>query len=92
MDVEFVEVSEEDKKVILDVLGYEVNGEGLVLKKGTKEPVICPYSKEEINFKDASILPWNSHILINYSVLSLSEYLTLLAFKKRGKHGSNIPK
>lgn len=82
-DLKFVEVTEEDKRIFLDALGYEVNEEGLVLLKGTKEPYICPITKEEVRIENASIVPFNSIIVMNTDVLSISEYLSLLPRKKR---------
>ena len=81
-DLKFIEISEEDKRFFLDVLGYEVNKEGLVLVKETKEPYICPISKEEVHIENASIVPFNSISVINTDVLSISEYLSLLPRKE----------
>jgi len=33
MDVKFVGISEENKRILLDVLGYEVDKEGIILIK-----------------------------------------------------------
>jgi len=82
MDVKFVGISEENKRILLDVLGYKVDKEGIILIKKTKKPYICPITQEKIYLKNASILPLNSHIIINTSALSISEYLSLLTEEK----------
>jgi len=92
MDVKFFEISDEEKRILLDIFGYEVNKEGLVLKKGTKEPVICPYSQDKVNFKEVAILPSNSYIIINASALTLSEYLASLPKEEGDISGSRSPK
>lgn len=81
MSVQFVNVKDDEKKVILDILGYEVDNEGLVLVKSTKKPHICPITQEKVHLQNASILPWNSNIVINTNALSISEYLSQLPEK-----------
>ena len=81
MAVQFMNIKDDGKKIILDVLGYEIDKDGVVLVKSTKQPHICPITQEKVFFKNASILPWNSSIVINTSALSISEYLSQLQEK-----------
>jgi len=83
MDVKFIEISEENKRILLDVLGYGVDKEGIILVRETKEPYICPITQEKVYLRNASILPFNSSIVINTSALSISEYLSLLPEEKK---------
>ena len=78
MSIEFVGISDNEKTMILDILGFEVDKEGLIISKKNKKPHICPISKEKVFLKNASILPWNSNIIINTSALTISEYLSEL--------------
>lgn len=74
-EIEFLEISNEEKKVLLDVLGYDVDEKGLIISREKKVPHICPYTKREVFLDNASILP-GSTIIINTSALSLSEYIS----------------
>lgn len=76
MSVEFIDIPEDGKKMILDILGFEIDRDGLIISKANKKPHICPISNEKVHFKNASILPWNSTIIINTSALTMSEYFS----------------
>ena len=69
-------VSLEDKKIILDSLGYSLSDEGIVIDT-TGDPKICPFTGEELNLHDLAIVP-GSTILINANPNAISSYLTYL--------------
>ena len=73
--MEFLKLSDQEKRVLLDFLGYAVSKEGIVLSKGNNKPHICPYTGEPVRFKDASVMP-GSTVIFNTSVLALAEYFS----------------
>ena len=81
MTIEFFSITNDDKKILLDILGYEVDADGLIILKNTKKPHLCPITQEKVFLKEAAILPWNSSIVIKASALSISEYLSTLPEK-----------
>lgn len=87
MSIQFVNIKDDEKKIILDILGYEVGKDGLILLKENKKAHICPLTEEKVYFKDASILPWNSNIVINTTALTISEYLSKMPKKLRENCG-----
>ncbi len=74
-DIKFEKIGIEEKKVLLDILGYEVDEDGLILDKKTKKEHKCPITGEVVFIENASVLP-GSTVVINTSELSLSEYFT----------------
>ncbi len=74
-DIKFEKIGIEEKKVLLDIFGYEVDEDGLILDKETKEEHKCPITGEVVFIENASVLP-GSTVVINTSELSLSEYFT----------------
>ena len=78
MSINFVDINDDEKRIILNVLGYEIDKEGLIFIRETNKPHICPITEEKVYLKNASILPWNSTIVINTSALTISEYFTKL--------------
>ena len=74
-DITFVELTNEEKKLLLDILDFEINKEGIIFEKGTGKPYICPITEERVHFKNASILP-GSTVIINTSALTLAEYFS----------------
>jgi hypothetical protein len=73
--IEFLSISDDEKKVLLDILGYDIDDSDLIIKRDTQKPHICPITKREVYLKDASILP-GSAIVINTSAISLAEYIS----------------
>lgn len=73
--VKFVHVDNEQKKILLDVLGYGINADGYLVSKETNELHICPITKEKVKLEKASLLP-GSELVINTTPISLSEYLS----------------
>lgn len=71
--VKFVHVDNDQKKRILELLGYEVTEKGF-LKKDKKD-YFCPITKSKVHLETASILP-GSILVINTNPLSISEYLS----------------
>ena len=74
-DRKFQSISFEEKKALLDILGYDVGEGGLILDKSTKKEHMCPITKEVVFVENASILP-GSTVVIKTTELSLAEYFT----------------
>lgn len=74
----FLKLSEKEMRVLFDALGYDVRKDGFVYEKDTDKKVLCHYTQEPLDFQKASILP-GSTILINTSLITLSEYVTEFA-------------
>ena len=71
-EMQFKDIGVDEKIILLDILGYEVNNKGLILKNGIEHK--CPITGEPVFIENASILPGS--IVINTSDFTLSEYLT----------------
>lgn len=69
---EVISLSKEDLKLVLDILEYEIDKDGVVIDKNNKN-VICPFTAEPVNLDSLSIMP-GSLILMNTSPVTLSEY------------------
>ncbi len=74
-DITFLDIADEEKKILLDCLGYSVKGDGYITNAKTKDYHTCPITRERVLFKDASILP-GSTLVINTTPLTISEYLS----------------
>ncbi len=74
-DISFVEMNDAERKLLLDILDYEVDEDGFIVDKKTKRPYICPVSNTKVPISSSSILP-GSTIVLNTSALTLSEYFT----------------
>jgi len=75
IDVKFEDIDIEEKKALMDILGYYIDENGLIYNKETKKEHICPVTKDVVFVENASILP-GSTVIINTTDLSLSEYFT----------------
>lgn len=75
VDIKFEKINIEEKKILLDILGYAVDENGMVLNKEKNEKHICPITKEVVFIENASVLP-SSTLVINTSELSVAEYFT----------------
>lgn len=75
IDIKFEDIGIEEKRALLDILGYEVGEGGIILNKETKENHVCPITGEIVFVENASILP-GSTVIIKTSELSLAEYFT----------------
>ncbi|KXS46220.1 MAG: hypothetical protein AWU58_739 [Methanohalophilus sp. T328-1] len=73
IEVEFEDIGQEEKEILLNILGYYVDDNGTIFNKETNEEHICPMTKETVSIKNASILP-GSTVIINTTELTLSEY------------------
>lgn len=73
--VQLLDLTDAEKKILLDIHGYGVNDEGMVIDLKTKKPVICPYSRKEVKFSNASIVPGSAAIVMNTDVGTISAYL-----------------
>ncbi len=74
-EIKLMKLGLEEKRVLLDILGYEVNEDGVILDKKTKKEHRCPITGDIVFIENASILP-GSTVVINTSALSLAEYFT----------------
>ncbi|MFA6072782.1 MAG: hypothetical protein WC758_01585 [Candidatus Woesearchaeota archaeon] len=87
-EFKFSALSDSQKKLFLNLLGYDVDGEGFIIGEDS-ERIKCPYTKEYVLFSKASILP-GSTIIINTSAYTLSCYISdFLAGE--GISGTNRP-
>ncbi len=75
VEISFIEINEQEKKLLLDILDYHVDDEGFIVDKKTNKHYICPLSKTKIPLSSSSILP-GSTIILNTSALTLSEYFS----------------
>ncbi|MCX9010146.1 MAG: hypothetical protein OIN66_03385 [Candidatus Methanoperedens sp.] len=80
-EIKFEEIGIEEKKILLDILGYEIGEAGIILDKETKKEHICPITETVVFIENASILP-GSTVVINTSELSLAEYFTRFVEKQ----------
>lgn len=74
-EIIFIDITEDEQKLLLDSLGYDVNTEGVIIDRNTNKPHKCPITKKKVYLKNASILP-GSLVIINTSPLTLAEYLS----------------
>lgn len=79
-EIKFEEIGIEEKKILLDILGYEIGEDGIILDKDTKKEHICPITGEVVFIENASILP-GSTVVMKTSELSLAEYFTVFVEK-----------
>ena len=82
-NIKFEEIGIEEKKVLLDVLGYEVDDNGIIFDKSTQKEHVCPVTGDPVFVENASILP-GSTIVIKTTDLSLAEYFTNFVEKISG--------
>lgn len=73
--VQLLDLTDAEKKVLLDTYGYSVNDKGIIVYSNTKKPVICRYSGKEVKFSDASIVPGSTAIVMNTDAGTISAYL-----------------
>ena len=71
---EFSRLKENEKKVLLKALGYDISESGFVVEEHTKRVVWCRYTNKPVKFDEASVLP-GSTIVINTTPISLSSYI-----------------
>lgn len=74
-EIRFKTINIEEKRVLLDILGYEIGEGGIILDKTTNKEYLCPITGEAVFIENASILP-GSTVVIKTSELSLAEYFT----------------
>lgn len=72
MEKEIVVLSDEDKKVLFEILGYSVDSQGIIIDE-KQEKVICPFTKTPVELKNSSLMP-GSLIIMNTTPVTLSEY------------------
>ena len=72
--VKFTHIDNEQKRILLTILGYSVDSEGYLINHRTKKPHICPITNEKVKLEKASILP-GSELVINTTPLSIAQYL-----------------
>ncbi len=67
-----VVLTSDEKKVILETLGYGINGNGKLTTQMGKLH-ICPITKQPLDFKNAAIVP-GSTLVIKDDILSFADY------------------
>ena len=70
----FNKLTIEQKKVLLNALGYKITDDGLILDENG-EPHECPYTKKHVFLENASVMP-GSVVVMNTSSVTLSEYMS----------------
>lgn len=68
-----VNLTNNEKLILLNALGYDIDQEKYIIDKITKERVIDKYSKKFVKIDNASILP-GSTIIIDTNAFSIAEY------------------
>jgi len=74
-EIKFEEIGIDEKRILLEVLGYEIGEAGIIINKDTRKEHICPITGSVVFIENASVLP-GSTVVINTSELSLAEYFT----------------
>lgn len=69
----FMSLSDLQKRILLKALGYDLDAEGFIIDEN-RSRIICKYSRVEVPFESASILP-GSTIIINTSPYTISKYI-----------------
>ena len=85
-NTKIINLTDEQKKVLLDAIGYGTDEEGYVIEFKSSDGVqnkrvVDRYTGEAVKLKNASILP-GSTIIIDTNSFSLAEY-----FEEFGKDG-----
>ncbi len=73
IEMEFEHLGLEEKEILLEILGYYVDENGIIFDKNTGEEHVCPVTNDVVFIENASVLP-GSTVIINTTELSLSEY------------------
>ncbi len=73
---EFLELSSEHKRTLLELLDYSVDNEGFVLEKNGRRKV-CEFTNKYIHVDQAAIFP-GSTFVINATPYAISQYLSYL--------------
>jgi len=72
--MEFEELGNEEKKLLLNAYNYEVNEGGVIVDTLLKEPLISQDSQKPIKLENASLLPGSMKI-IDTTPLTISKFL-----------------
>ncbi|MFO8110596.1 MAG: hypothetical protein R6U17_08805 [Thermoplasmata archaeon] len=64
--MQYLEINEENRKVILELFDKGIDEEGYIVDE-TGKRVTCPYTKEQIRSDDFSILPGSATFVKNRS-------------------------
>ncbi|MFH0986495.1 MAG: hypothetical protein V1911_00430 [Candidatus Micrarchaeota archaeon] len=72
--MDFIEITSDQKKGLLSLLGYDIDKENFLKYRETGEQHICPISHKKVKLENASIVP-GSTLVINSDLLTISEYL-----------------
>ena len=75
--MEYVQVTNDNKSVILELFSKQTDNEGYITEKKTGKRLICPYSKKEIKVESFSVLP-GSAIFVNNEPYCFAEHLAKL--------------
>lgn len=72
--MKLIELTDEEKVVLLDFLGYKVKC-GTVISKETNKPHDCPYTGVPVKLSNASVMP-GSTVIFNTTPLTLAKYFS----------------
>jgi hypothetical protein len=72
-EIKLVQLGNDERISVLKKLGHDLDNDGYVLEKKSKNRLICKYSKEVIHINNAAILP-GSLIIINANPITMAEY------------------
>lgn len=72
--MEFEELGNEEKKLLLSAYNYEVDDNGIIIDSLLKEPLMSPESQKPIKLENASLLPGSMKI-IDTTLLTISKFL-----------------
>lgn len=73
--MEFLQINQDNVKVILELFSKAVDSEGFITEIKTGKRLICPYSKENIKVDNFSILPGTVTFVNNYP-FCFAEHIT----------------
>lgn len=73
--MEFLQVTNSNKEVILELFNKEIDQEGFIIEKKSGKRIICPYSQQEIHSDSFSILPGSATFVNNLSYC-FAEHIT----------------
>ncbi len=73
IDMQFENLGLEEKEILLGILGYYVDENGMIFNRETGKEHLCPVTNDVIFIENASVLP-GSTVVMNTTDLSLSEY------------------
>jgi len=72
--MEFLQIDDNNRETILELFNKSLDKEGFITEIKTGKRLVCPYSHENINAKNFSILP-GSATFVNNKAYCFAEHL-----------------